>query len=195
MPAAMSGNSCNDGCSGWRSGHRGLDRILPQSTRCPLLARSEFARQKNGPLLGPPDSGRRGRFESSRQTVATGIRRISPARSSHWQFRKRLWSRSYTAGGTLESGLRVFGFRVRMQPQTTSAIIAITKIPSATLSSMAVPSVAYRYCCIRRRNAVTRSFDAVGKCPDEDHYFRASLAMGTTLCTFFTPSIMSRWVF
>jgi len=42
-----------------------------------------------------------------------------------------------TGGGGVDSGLGTFfGFRVRMQPQTTNAIIAATKIPSATLSGM-----------------------------------------------------------
>ena len=40
-------------------------------------------------------------------------------------------------------------FLVCVQPQTTNAIIAAKKTPSATLSSM-VLSVAHRHCCIRQ---------------------------------------------
>jgi hypothetical protein len=74
--------------------------------------------------------------------------------------------RPHAAGGRVGSlASRPFlGFRVRIQPQTSNAIIAAKKIPSATLSSM-VLSVAHRHCCIRRSGAVTRSFDAVGKSP------------------------------
>jgi hypothetical protein len=53
------------------------------------------------------------------------------------------------------------------------------------------------HCCIRQSGAVTRSFDAVGKCPPKDCPFRANInAMGRLSCTFSrTLSITSRSAF
>ena len=65
--------------------------------------------------------------------------------------------------------------------------------------TLAAPRIPRGLNHVRRNNSVslvtlaaTRSFDAVGKCPQYDHYFRANLrSTGTTPCTFSITSSLA----